>query len=116
MHILENYEIVCKNIVYSFLIISIVSGIQLNETVHDSLAGNDFVAELPSHHQFNLRTFDLAKLLVIRTAKNNKKKDRLFKQMGLSNVTDITTPSRKIFLSKQTKLLKSTINTTVNSQ
>ncbi|CAF5188586.1 unnamed protein product, partial [Rotaria magnacalcarata] len=92
------------------------SSIQLNETVHDSLAGNDFVAELPSHHQFNLRTFDLAKLLVIRTAKNNKKKDRLFKQMGLSNVTDITTPSRKIFLSKQTKLLKSTINTTVNSQ
>ncbi|CAF4534735.1 unnamed protein product, partial [Rotaria magnacalcarata] len=75
------------------------SSIQLNETVHDSLAGNDFVAELPSHHQFNLRTFDLAKLLVIRTAKNNKKKDRLFKQMGLSNVTDITTPSRKIFLS-----------------
>ncbi|CAF4583183.1 unnamed protein product [Rotaria socialis] len=92
------------------------SSIQLNETVHDSVAGNDFIAELPSHHQFNLRAVDLAKLLVIRTAKNNKKKDRLFRQMGLSNVTDITTPSRKIFLSKQTKLLKSTFNTTVNSQ
>jgi propanediol dehydratase large subunit len=100
---------------YSFLIICIILGIQLNVTVADSQVGDDFIAELSSCHEFTLRPVDLAKLLVIRNKKINKKKARLFEQMGLSNVTENTT-SKKIFISKQNKLTKSTINKTAGSK
>ena len=42
-----------------------------------------------------------------------KKKNRLYQQMGLLNESDSTTASKKIFLSKQAKLLNSTINKTM---
>lgn len=89
-------------------------GIQANVTVEDSQIGNDFVAELVSSHPFTLPSTDLARLLVIRTAKIKKKNDRLFEQMGLSNVTETTTPSKKIFLSKQNKILKRTVDSEGN--
>jgi hypothetical protein len=58
---------------------------------------------------------DLAKLLVIRNKKINKKKDRLFEKMGLTNIINDRTTSKKIFISKQNKIATSTINkTTVN--
>jgi hypothetical protein len=71
---------------------------------------------LQPYYGFHLQPVDLAKLLVIRKEKIKKKNDRLFEQMGLSNTTNATATSKKIFLSKQTTQSKSDIdsNTTRN--
>ncbi|CAF4174369.1 unnamed protein product [Rotaria sp. Silwood2] len=94
----------------------ISSSIQCNVTFENSQANDDFVAELPSSYQFKLQPVDLAKLLVIRSKKINKKMTRLYKEMGLSDVTDDTTTSKKIFISKKNKSVKSTINKTAGTE
>lgn len=100
----------------SLFIIHSISGNRENAAHDDSLAAGDFVAQLSSSYQFNVSSTDLAKLQVIRKAKNDKKKKRQLQQMGLFYETTKTIPSKKIFLSKQAKLLKSTaINNTGTS-
>ncbi|CAF4917043.1 unnamed protein product [Rotaria sp. Silwood1] len=51
-----------------------------DEYVQDSQDENDFVATLPSSHQFNLRSVDLAKLQLIKTEKNYKKNNVFLKK------------------------------------
>ncbi|CAF3205771.1 unnamed protein product [Rotaria sp. Silwood2] len=86
------------------------SSIQLNENIQDAEIGNDFVAETPVLHQFHLRSLDLAKLQLIRAEKTKKKKNRLLEKMGLFNESDIPTNAKKIFISKQAKILKTTLH------
>jgi len=56
---------------------------------------------MPSLYQFKLRAVDLVKLNAIRTKKNNKKRARLYKQMGLPLEVDNPPKKKKIFLNKQ---------------
>lgn len=57
---------------------------------------------MPSSHQFKLRSIDLAKLQSIRTAKNNKKRTRIFEAMGLSGGDDRSSNSKRIIQLKRT--------------
>ncbi len=69
----------------------------------NSMANDDFIAELPSSYQFKLQVVDRAKLQQIRTAKNNKSRARQFEQMGIPIEENIIRP-RKIFLSKNKQM------------
>ncbi|CAF1593854.1 unnamed protein product [Rotaria magnacalcarata] len=89
------------------------SSIQLDEDVQDSQSENDFVAETPTSHQFNLRSVDLVKLQVIRTEKNNMKKKRQFEKMGLIDESSNKTTAKKIFISKQVNTFKATVDNLV---
>lgn len=86
-----------------------ISGNGNNAAHDDALAAEDFVAQLSSSYQFNVSSTDLAKLQVIRKEKNDKKKNRQLQQMGLFYETTKTISSKKIFLSKQARLLNSTV-------
>lgn len=82
----------------------------MDEDVPNSQVENDFVVETPALHQFNLRSVDLAKLQVVRTEKNNRKKKRLFEKMGLIDEPSNNTTAKKIFISKQVNTFKATVD------
>lgn len=66
--------------------------------------------QLASSYQFKVTPEHLVKLKTIRTTKINKKRARIFEQMGLSIQVDNASRQKKIFLSKQTKATSAEIN------
>jgi hypothetical protein len=82
-----------------------ISGVQLDMSIISSTFADDFVAELATSHQFKLQAVDHAKLLKIRIEKINKRRARLFEQMGIPLQENKMRP-KKIFLSKQSRLVK----------
>lgn len=93
----------------SLFIIHSILGNRENATHDDALAAEDFVAQLSSSYQFNVSSIDLAKLQMIRKEKNDKKKNHQLQQMGLFYETTKTISSKKIFLSKQARILNETV-------
>ena len=73
---------------------------------------DDFHVQLVSSYQFKVKAVDLAKLQSIRTMKNNKKKERLFRTMGLPVEVDQSNSSKKIVQLKPKSGSTSTNNTT----
>jgi predicted metalloenzyme YecM len=82
-----------------------ISGVQSDMSIISSAFADDFVTELATSHQFKLQAVDRAKLLKIRTEKINKRRARLFEQMGIPLQENIIRP-KKIFLSKQSRSVK----------
>lgn len=73
----------------------------------------DFQVQLKSSYSFKLKPVDLVKLKTIRIAKNEKKRTRLFKEMGLPIENSESRGQNKIFLSKQSQA--TTVSTRPNS-
>jgi hypothetical protein len=61
-----------------------------------------------------VKSVDLLKLKAIRTKKLNKKRARLFEDMGLPIEADNTSSEKTIFLTKRSKIPSVVTNNTVN--
>lgn len=100
-----NLKLIFKILFYCRLILLFISGIQSSMSSKKSALDDDFVTELKTSYEFRLQAVDHTKLLTIRTAKINKRRARLFEQMGLPIEENIIRP-KKIFLSRQGKPVK----------
>ncbi len=99
-----NEKSIFKILFYCILIVLFISGVQSSMSSRKSAFDDDFVAELKTSYEFRLQAVDHTKLLTIRTAKINKRRARLFEQMGLPLEENIIRP-KKIFLSKQGRIV-----------
>jgi hypothetical protein len=78
--------------------------------VEDSQDENDFHTQVKSSYQFTVQPVDLVKLQFIRTNKINKKRARIFKEMGLPIEAEKKSHKKKIFLSKRSKVTSASID------
>jgi hypothetical protein len=95
--------------------IYIISDLQFNDVTRNSEEEDDFHIKLSSSYSFTLKSTDLGKLTSIRAAKINKKRCRLFQEMGLPIEVDKTSVKKKIFISKKRKTTSTTTGSGVET-
>ena len=92
----------------------IISDPQLNEATR-SFEEDDFDIHLSASCQFTLQSTDLVKLKSIRAANINKRRCRMFQEMGLLIELNKASDKKKILISKERKTTSRTIASSVET-